>query len=85
MTATLLGIKNLNFRADGQDVIGTQLFFSFPEDGAEGQICDKIFVREGTISLPPLTPGMALNITFNRKGKPERIDAVPAKQININK
>ena len=83
--ATLLGFKNLNFRADGQDVIGTQLFISFPEANVEGLMCDRFFVKEGSLPLPPLTPGMALNITYNRKGKPERIDAVPAKQININK
>lgn len=82
---TLLGFRRLNFRADGQDVIGTQLFYSTPEEGVEGLMCDKLFVREGTLSLPELVPGMALNITYNRKGKPVRIEAVSAKQININK
>lgn len=82
---TLLGFKKLNFRADGQDVIGTQLFLSFAEDGVDGETCDKLFVREGSISLPELVPGMALNVTFNRKGKPVRIEAASAKQISINK
>lgn len=81
----LLGFKKINFNIDGQDVIGTNLYIAFPEDGVEGQMCDKLFVREGSISLPELTPGMELNIIYNRKGKPVRIDAVATKQIAINK
>lgn len=82
---TLLGYKPLNFHADGQDVVGTVLYLSFPENGVEGLMADKIFVREGTISLPELTPGMALCITYNRKGKPVSIEAASSKQINISK
>lgn len=81
---TLLGYKQLNFRADGQNIVGIQLYLSMPEIGVEGQTCDKLFIREGTIPLPELTPNMLLNITYNRKGKPERIEAA-TKQINLSK
>lgn len=76
----LLGYRPLDFTTDdGNAVKGTQLFVRFPEDGVTGEMCDKLFVRDG-IELPALTPGMTLDIRFNRKGKVAAVKvAVPAK------
>lgn len=83
MNTILRGYRSLDFQSDGQPVKGIQLFISFPELGVEGEMTDKLFVRPD-IPLPALKPGMALSITYNRKGKPERIEAVPAtKQLNL--
>lgn len=76
----LLGYRKLDFTTDdGNAVKGTQLFVRFPEDGVTGEMCDKLFVRDG-VELPALTPGMTLDISFNRKGKVAAVKvAIPAK------
>lgn len=69
----LHGFKFLDFLDDkGMPVKGTQLFTSFPEDGVTGEACGKLFIRDG-MDLPPLTVGMMLDITYNRKGKPTSV------------
>lgn len=66
----LHGYKKLDFSDDnGNPVKGTQLYTSYPEDGVTGEACGKLFIRD-EMELPPLTIGMMLEITYNRKGKP---------------
>lgn len=75
----LMGYRRLDFKTeDGTLVQGTQLHTSYEEDGVVGEACGKLFIRDG-IDLPSLTPGMALEIVYNRKGKPVTVKAV-AKQ-----
>lgn len=84
MNVTVLGWKTLDFTSDGQQIKGTNIYTSFPEKGVEGEMCDKMFIRPD-IPLPTLKPGMVLDISYNRKGKPERIEAVPStKQLNLS-
>lgn len=65
----LHGFKPLEFPDEkGNLVKGTNLFTSYPEDGVIGEACGKLFIRDG-MELPPLTVGMMLDITYNRKGK----------------
>ena len=65
----LLGFRHLDFSTDdGSSVKGDQLFVAFAEDGVTGRMADKLFIRDG-IALPALTPGMMLDISFNRKGR----------------
>ena len=72
----ILGTKTLDFTSgDGSKVKGTQLFVSFPEDGVVGAMVDKLFIRDG-IELPPLTPGMSVDIVYNRHGKPTAVRVV---------
>lgn len=74
----LVGFRKLDFLDDkGTPVKGTQLFTTYPEDGVTGEMCGKTFIREG-MELPPLSVGMVLDITFNRKGKVAAVKAAPA-------
>lgn len=86
MLAYLLGYKLLDFTNDrGELVKGTQAFVSFQEDGVVGQRTDKLFFKDG-MAIPELTPGMTLDVTYNRKGKPEKVTAVETTQrLNLNK
>lgn len=64
---------------------GTQLFVAAQEDGVIGQCADKLFFKDG-MELPELTPGMTLDVTYNRKGKPIKVAAAPTTQrLNLNK
>lgn len=74
----LHGYKKLDFSDDnGNPVKGTQLYTSYPEDGVTGEACGKLFIRDG-IDIPPLTVGMMLDITYNRKGKAVAVKAATA-------
>lgn len=86
MLAYLLGYKLLDFTNDrGELVKGTQAFVASQEDGVIGQRADKLFFKDG-MELPELTPGMTLDVAYNRKGKPEKVTAVEAPQrLNLNK
>lgn len=86
MLVYLLGYKLLDFTNDrGESVKGTQAFVSFQEDGVTGQRTDKLFFKDGMV-IPELTPGMTLDVAYNRKGKPEKVTAVETPQrLNLNK
>lgn len=76
MKVKLLGARELDFSSnDGSPVKGIQLFISFPEEGVVGEMTEKLFVRNG-FALPACKPGDMLDISFNRKGKPESISLV---------
>ncbi len=77
MHMKVVGYRSLDFVSDGEKVCGTQLFTSFPEDGVTGEMTDKLFIREGSLELPALKVGQTLEVSFNRKGKPEAISAAP--------
>ena len=75
MKVKLLGARELDFQSNDGPVKGIQLYISFLDDTVVGEMTDKLFVRDG-FSLPACKPGDALEITFNRKGKPETITLV---------
>ena len=82
----LVGYKAINFVSkNGEEVSGTMLYITYPDSSVTGKMADKLFIREGTLALPELSLGADLIITYNRKGKPVRIEAAPTKQISINK
>lgn len=85
MLVLLLGYRILDFESDGGRVKGTQTFVSYSEDGVVGQMTDKLFFKDG-FELPELTPGMTLDVTFNRRGRPEKVAAAPTTQrLTLNK
>jgi len=57
------------------NVKGFQWYISFPEENVVGEMTDKLFLRDG-FTLPTCKPGDMLDITFNRKGKPETITVI---------
>lgn len=76
MQVLLLGYRLLDFTtSDGTAIKGCKLYFACPEDGVTGQMCDNLFIRED-FPLPAIKPGQTLDISFNRKGKAERIEVV---------
>lgn len=80
MNMILLGYKPLDFVNDRQEQVkGTNLFLAFEEEGVSGQIVEKLFIKENLV-LPELTPGMTLDVAFNRKGKPIQVTAAPTSQ-----
>ncbi len=79
MKVKLIGARKLDFKSgDGVQIKGVQLYVSFPEDGIIGEMVDKLFLRDD-FELPACKPGDTLDISFNRKGKPEIIKMI-AKQ-----
>lgn len=85
MKEKLIGYRELDFVSDGQPIKGVHLFTCAPEKNVQGEMVFKHFVP-AEFSLPPLEPGMILEIGFNRRGKPESIvEVASAKQINISK
>lgn len=85
MQVNFLGRKRLDFVSnDGKTVRGEQLFFSYPEADVIGERADKLFIPDG-FPLPEMTPGDTLEVSFNNRGKPEKIEVVSAKKtINLN-
>jgi hypothetical protein len=82
MQVKLLGTRALDFSSnDGDAIKGLQLFICFPEESVAGEMTDKLFIREGFAIPTTCKPGDILDISFNRKGKPESIKQV-AKQAN---
>ena len=85
MKMELVGYKSLDFESNGERVKGTQAFVAFEEEGVEGKRTDKLFFRDG-FELPGLNAGMTLEVSFNRKGKPESVTiAQPVQRLNIGK
>jgi hypothetical protein len=75
MQYTVSGILPIDFEADGRRIVGTNLFVVYDSDNPalDGQMTDKLFIREG-ISIPAnLSAGDTVEISFNRKGKVEKI------------
>lgn len=78
MHMKLLGFRRLDFVTDdGSAVKGTQLFTSHQEDGVTGETIAKLFIREG-VELPPLSPGMVLDVAFTNKGRVEAVKTATA-------
>lgn len=78
MKAKLLGMRKLDFSSnDGTQVQGIQAYIAFPEEGVEGVMTDKLFLRDG-FAFPACEPGATLEVTYNRKGRPECIKVVSA-------
>lgn len=74
MIVRLIGSRELDFVSqNGEKVKGMQLFFAHKSDGVNGEMCDKIFLRDG-FKLPALKAGSLLNIAFDNKGKPESVE-----------
>lgn len=76
----ILGIMPLDFKAnDGHQIEGTTLYVSYEVDNIESLIgfkTDKLFVKS-SIPLPTgLKPGDIADISFNLKGKVEKIELI---------
>ena len=70
MIVRLLGSRKLDFSSQNDQI---KLFYAYKSDGVDGEMCDKLFLRDG-FKLPALKAGSLLNVGFNNKGKPESIE-----------
>lgn len=69
MEVTFLGKKKINFENErGEQISGTTVFFAFPEDGIDGLMAGKAFLR-GSIEIPAVKSGEQVDLTFNNRGK----------------
>ena len=73
MIVRLLGSRRLDFTSQDGPVKGTQLFYAYKGDGVDGEMCAKLFLRDG-FKLPALKAGSLLNVAFDNKGKPESVE-----------
>ena len=85
-----IGIRELDFKTDdGDEVKGTQIFYSYPSDGVIGEKTDKLFVRKGSFQLPPeLAPGKHLDWSLSRRlliSKERSITAPGADSLGMGK
>lgn len=75
MLSKLVGYRSLDFISDSNDHIqGTQLFIAYadPTSDVVGSLVDKVFVKK-QISLPAIKPDDILDISYNNKGKVEKV------------
>ena len=76
MIATILGIQKLDFEGQNGRVAGTNLFTAFSDENVQGYRVERFFVRE-SISLPKdLKLNTEYDLTFDRKARIERVEAV---------
>ncbi len=69
MIVTFIGAKKISFDgSNGDQIKGTTLYFSYPEEGVTGQKAEKTFIRDG-IEVPPSKLGEKLDISFDMRGK----------------
>lgn len=75
MIVKLLGMQALDFTsADGNKIVGNNLFIAFEQKNVNGFKTDKVFCSD-KISLPKeLKTNTLLNISFNMHGKVESVE-----------
>ena len=74
MIANFLGSRDVDFTAsDGKKIEGKSVYIAFEEQGVKGLACDKLFVSDGIPFPANITPNARVDISYNRKGKVEKI------------
>lgn len=84
MQMILLGHKHFDFESGGERVKGTQAYVAYTEDGVSGQRTDKLFFKDG-FELPELQVGATLDVSFNHRGKPEKVAVISTPRLNLGK
>lgn len=77
MKAHLIGVQPLQFKTDSGNLIeGHNLYIGYTDENVSGMKASKIFVNK-SVALPQgLKQGSLLEIAFNMKGKPEKIELI---------
>lgn len=75
MKVQLLGIQSINFTNDSGDMVeGNNIYVAYADENVNGLKASKLFVNKN-VELPKnIKQGSMLEISFNMKGKPEKID-----------
>lgn len=77
MKVQLLGVQPLQFKTDSGDTIeGNNIYIGYTDENVSGMKASKIFVNK-SVALPQgIKQGSMLEIAFNMKGKPEKIELI---------
>lgn len=78
MKVKLVGVRKLDFETKDGRMKGTQLFFTYAEDGITGMATDKKFIQsEEVFTINPFDfIGKDIDIEFGRKDKVTCVSAV---------
>lgn len=79
MKVKLVGVRKLDFNTDdGKNMKGTQLFFTYADDGITGMATDKKFIqRDEVFQINPFDfINKDIDIEFGRKDKVTCVSAV---------
>lgn len=79
MTAKVLGTRDLDFKAtDGNEIKGRQVFVAYHQDGVNGEMVDKVFIKYGSpLSSVSFKFGNEYDFVYEIQGfrsKPQLID-----------
>lgn len=77
MFVKLLGINTVDFVAtNGEQIKGTNLFVSYPDENVTGERTDKFFVRP-EIAIPgKIKIGEQISLSFNHRGRVEAVELI---------
>ena len=74
MRANLLGIQAIHFTNNtGEEIKGTNIFCAFKEENVEGLRTEKFFLKEGIVLPKEINLNDSIELSFNMKGKVEKV------------
>lgn len=74
MKAKLFGVQEIDFtNNNGERISGLNIFTGFQDTNVEGLRTEKFFVKEGVKLPKEVTLGDEIEISFNHKGKVEKL------------
>lgn len=79
MTAKVLGTRDLDFKAnDGNEIRGRQVFVTYKQDGVDGDMVDKVFIRhDSPLASVSFKYGCEYDFiyeVYGFRGKPQLVD-----------
>lgn len=79
MTAKVLGTRDLDFKAnDGNEIRGRQVFVAYKQDGVDGDMVDKVFIRhDSPLASVSFKYGCEYDFVYEVhgfRGKPQLVD-----------
>lgn len=73
MVVNIIGIQNVDFESrDGSRIEGTNLYTTYDDEFVKGMKAEKFFIRR-SIDCSKLKVGLTYDLTFDRRGKVEKI------------
>lgn len=77
MKVKVIGSRKLDFETQNGSVRGTQIFVTYPTDGVNGEIADKVFVPASSrVVIPALTNGKVYDFVYEGLGKRQSLTAI---------
>ena len=79
MTAKVLGTRDLDFKAnDGKEIRGRQVFVAYKQNGVDGDMVDKIFIKhDSPLAYVSFNYGVEYDFiyeVYGFRGKPQLVD-----------